>query len=94
MVNTQVLAKDVREVLDRVVAPARLVRLTVAEEVDSDGEPILGVRAVYDPADPTPGSDAMFSATGLVRARLAALGERRFPLISFISAEDDAGLAA
>jgi hypothetical protein len=70
------------------VAPAHIVSLQVSEEADSDGEPILIVRIVYDPAHPAPSSETMFSATAIARQFLSSRGEHRFPLLSFVSVDD------
>jgi hypothetical protein len=84
----------VEKVLGDWIAPARLTRVIVSEEVDSDGDNILSVRAVYDSSAPPPEAEKMFSATRLIRMNLGLEGELRFPLLSFVSSDDAKGLAA
>ena len=76
------------EDLARHIAPVPLVGLEVSEDVDHDGEPVLRLRAVYDDHEATPSDDQVFVAHGVVATRLWGLGERRFPLLTFISLSD------
>jgi hypothetical protein len=86
---TSALIKDaMHKALAAHLVPANIVALTLHEEHDSDGDPILRVLAVYDPEQPAPSAEEMFSATGIVRSLLVAHGDSRFPLLSFISRAD------
>lgn len=89
---------EVKERIEKVlrdqIAPACLNQVIVAEDFDSDGDPILRVRAIYDSAAPRPDADKLFSATTVVRLSLRLDGEQRFPLLSFISSDDAKGMAA
>lgn len=82
------ITEQVRTALASHLAPAHIVSVILHEELDSDGDPILRVLAVYDPERPAPSAEEMLSATGVVRSLLAAHEDRRFPLVSFISRDD------
>lgn len=81
------IEQAIRVALEQGEGGIRLVNLKIEEQEDSDGEPIFYVLAVYSPDTP-PEAEWMFSATGLVRDKLEAIGETRFPVISFVSADD------
>ena len=84
----------IERILRDQITPARLTQVVVAEDFDSDGDPILRVRAIYDSSAPMPEAEKLFSATAVVRLSLILDGEQRFPLLSFISSDDAKGMAA
>ena len=70
-----------------------MVSVHVKEEYDADGDPVLHVIVVYEPDDE--GLDPA-TLSGLVRHLRPALSERgeyRFPVMSFVAAEEYAATA-
>lgn len=67
---------------------ADLQAVEVRDDVDSDGEGILRVRIVIDLAQAESDASAMSGFVRHLRPKLAALGETRFPVMSFISRAD------
>ena len=89
-VGTIVMTRDklteiVEQALREALGPAALDRVEVAEGMDHDGEDALFVTVRYrpglDPIDPT-------KAQGLVRDRLLAAAEKRFPYMNYIYPDD------
>jgi hypothetical protein len=76
------------------IKPAVLVNVVVQEDSDTDGDPILNVRAVYDSTQSSPKADKMLSASVLLRLNLRLAGEQRFPLLAFVSSDDEKEIAA
>ncbi len=81
------IEQAVRDALEQGDGGIRLVALKIEEQEDRGGDPIFYILAVYAPDTP-PKAEWMLSATGQVRDGLEALGETRFPVISFVSADD------
>ena len=80
----------IRKTLEDQFFGMKIVSVAVTEDQDGDGEPVLHVTVVHDTAreelDP-------FLLSGVVRHLRPALsehGERRFPVVSFVAAEDRA----
>ena len=76
------------------LAPARVLGIDVAEEVDADGDQVLRVKVILDSKGPKVDDGKIFSATGVVRSFLARLPDNRFPLLSFPSSDETSGVAA
>lgn len=74
--------------------PIPLVDLEVTFDLDHDGDPILRIRAVYDETGGTPRGDRLLDSVGLLRDRLRALNDDRFPILTFISSDDRQAEAA
>lgn len=68
-------------------------RVEVTEDVNIDGERILRIRVVYDPALGAPSVADMSEITEEIWALSAASGENSFPITNFISLDDDVGEA-
>lgn len=87
--SRQEIQKAVTDVLaERFGEGVRIVRVSSSEDVDSDGDPILLVKVVYDA--PSEKLDAR-EASGVVRyllPRLRDIAESRFPILSFIAKSD------
>ena len=84
----------IKSLVGDLIAPATLVDVNVSEDSDMDGDPILNVRAVYDASRPSPKADKMLTASLAVRLNLRLAGEQRFPLVAFVSSDDENGVAA
>ena len=84
------LRKIVRKTLEDQFRGMEIVSVVVTEDHDGDGEAVLHVTVVHDTnredLDP-------FQLSGVLRHLRPALsehGERRFPVVSFVAAEDRA----
>ncbi len=68
---------------------AKILSVDISEDIDSDGDPILILKIVYETDS---GQLNARKASGLlrhIRSRLDEIQESRFPLLSFISKADD-----
>lgn len=90
--------KELGSLIEKVVADrlneTRIVHVDVTEGLDSEGEPILVVKVVYEDEC---GRLNYGHASGLIRHLLSRLdeeGESRFPVVSFISDADYRSLQA
>ena len=88
--NEAEVRKIVRKTLEDQFCGMEIVSVAVTEDRDSDGEAVLHVTVVHDTnreeLDP-------FLLSGVLRHLRPALsehGERRFPVVSFVEAEDRA----
>lgn len=85
----QDIEKAVFEVLtERFGEGVNIISVFSSDDVDSDGDPILVVRVVYE--TPSEKLDAR-EASGVVRhllPRLQAISESRFPILSFVAKSD------
>lgn len=80
----------IRKTLEEQFFGMEIVSVAVTEDQDGDGEPVLHVTVVHD-TDPEELDPSLLS--GIVRHLRPALsehGERRFPVMSFVAAEDRA----
>lgn len=84
----------VAETLRSHLSPAIVSDVRAYQEVDSDGEPILRFQVVVDRDGPDLTADQVFFSTGVVRHALGAVGESRFPLLTFPSSDELPGVAA
>lgn len=77
----------VTALVDERLCKGAVEAVEVREDVDHDGDPVLSIRVVLSQRV----GDRDRNLAGIVRKlrpRLAEFDEQRFPLISFISAED------
>ena len=88
--SKSVLREIVRKTLEDQFRGMEIVSVAVTEDHDGDGEAVLHVTVVHDTnredLDP-------FLLSGVLRHLRPALsehGERRFPVVSFVAAEDRA----
>ena len=68
---------------------AKILSVDISEDIDSDGDPILILKIVYETDS---GILNARKASGLlrhIRSRLDEIQESRFPLLFFISKADD-----
>lgn len=64
------------------------VSVHVADDVDSDGDPVLRVSIVLNEDEDDLDPKKMLGLVRHLRSRLARHGEERFPLVSFFSRGD------
>ncbi len=79
------LKRVIHEQVEAVLSPISVVSVTLEDDEDAYGDPMLHVIVVYAPNDAQP------EISGLVRQLRPALeeqGEDRFPVMSFIAAEE------
>lgn len=77
----------IRSALSDTLGGARIVSVQAEQAVDSDGEDILNVTVVIDAAskiDPA----GLAGVVRRIRPKLDELGERRFPMLSFLTEAD------
>lgn len=86
------------DVVERVVrqqlAPAQIVGLTVKEAEDADGDPILRIEVVFEAAAGRLDPKKVLGLIRHLRKPLADEGSDRFPVFSFMSAEEASDAAA
>ncbi len=75
--------------LDRV----RMVAVEVEEEHDADGEPVLHVTVVYKSDESELDGATLSGLVRHLRPALSEYGEYRFPVMSFVAAEERAATA-
>lgn len=90
--------KDVREVIKKVVekqlAPARIVDVSVEEGFDHDGDRILRVVVVFEAEDDRLDPKKVLGLVRHLRKPFQELDEDRFPLFSFMIPSEVNGAAA
>ncbi|QBY02010.1 hypothetical protein E2K80_15790 [Rhodophyticola sp. CCM32] len=89
---------EISEVIRRVVAeqldPARIVDVTVSDDVDHDDEPILRVEVIFEVEGDRLDPKKVMGLVRHLREPLQALHEKRFPMISFLTLDEFSGAAA
>ena len=80
--------KIIRKTLEDQFFGMEIVSVAVTEDQDGDGEPVLHVTVVHD-TDREELDPALLSGVlRHLRPALSEHGERRFPVMSFVAAED------
>ena len=85
--------KATESVLMRQFARLDLVSLDVKGGFDHDGDPILHVTVIYDAENTELEASSLSGLVRHLRRALAEHGEDRFPVVSFIDAEESAEAA-
>ena len=85
----------VKQVVETRLAPARVLNLSVREDVDSDGDPIFRIVVVFEAEGDRLDPDRVVGLTRHLRNRLDELGSdlgelvpERFPMFTFMTAEE------
>ena len=94
MLSPEELGRVVEAVVADRLNETRIVHVDVADSIDSEGEPTLDVTVVYEDEC---GKLNVRRASALIRhlmPKLAERGERRFPIVSFMSNSDYRSLKA
>ena len=91
--------KKIYKIVNRVVreqlAPAQIVGLTVKEAEDADGDPILRIEVVFEAAGGRPDPKKVLGLIRHLRKPLADEGgSERFPVFSFMTADEASDAAA
>ena len=88
------IADIVKQVVKRELAPAQIVDLTVEEAVDADGDPIWRIKVVFKVAEDRLDPEKVLGLVRHLRGRLDEFDADRFPILSFMTAEEATGAAA
>ena len=93
MVDTERSATDraagaVREVLMEQFKDLQLVSVEVAEGYDAGDDPVLDIVVVYDPDGPEPDISKVVAFVRHLRPALSEIGEERFPMMSYVPADE------
>ena len=91
--STERVARIVREVLRQQFDGLRLVSVEVEEGRDAGGDPVLEVIVVYEPGDRALDVARVVGFVRHLRPALAEIGEERFPVVSYIPADEFAETA-
>ncbi|MDE0521499.1 MAG: hypothetical protein OXH79_06045 [Boseongicola sp.] len=84
----------VKPVLEEQLAPAQIVNLSVTEDEDADGEPILDIAVVFEAEDDRLDPNQVVGLIRHLRGPLIEIGSDRFPILSFMTPEEAADAAA
>ncbi len=85
----QVVSDTLKSRLDRV----RTVDVEVEEQYDADGDPVLHVTVVYESGESELDGAQLSGLVRHLRPALSERGEYRFPVMSFVAAEERAATA-
>ncbi|MCW5697758.1 MAG: hypothetical protein KIS96_13625 [Bauldia sp.] len=88
MADLQTIAATVKQALAEDFRPVRILDVTVEEDADADGMPVLRIDVVYEGTVHDLDARKLVGAVGLLRPRLAAIDVATFPLLTFISRAD------
>ena len=90
---TDQVRKAIRDTLESLLDQVHMVSVDVEEECDPDGDPVLHVIVVYESDDRELDASKLSGLLRHLRLALSERGEDRFPVMSFIAAEECAGAA-
>ncbi len=80
--------KIVKQVVQKQLAPAEIVNLTVEEAEDADGDPILRIEVVFKAAGDRLDPEKVLGLGRHLRERLHESSPHRFPVFSFMTSEE------
>ncbi|MYA87923.1 MAG: hypothetical protein F4X97_05650 [Boseongicola sp. SB0662_bin_57] len=84
----------VKRVLEAQLAPAQIVDLSVTEDKDVDGEPILNITVVFEAENDRLDPSQVLGLIRHLRGPLHEIGSDLFPILSFMTSEEAADAAA
>ena len=87
------VAGVVREVLNRQFDDPRLVAVEIEEGYDAGGDPVLDVVVVYEPDEAGLDISTVVGFVRHSRPALPEIGEARFPVVSYVPADEYAASA-
>ena len=91
--STDRAAAVVRAVLGQQFPGLRLVAVEIEEGRDAGGDPVLDVAVVYEPDGREPDVSRVVGFVRHLRPALSQIGEERFPVVSYIPADEFADTA-
>lgn len=80
--------KELKRIVQEQLAPARIVDLKSVEAEDSDGDPILRIRVIYEAKDNRLDPKKVLGLVEHLQGSLKALSVDRFPIPSFMIPEE------
>ena len=86
--------KAVRKVVQKQLAPAKIVGLTEEEANDHEGDPILRIEVVFDAPGDLLDPNKVLGLGRHLRKRLHELGTDRFPIVSYMTPDEVSDAAA
>lgn len=84
----------IRDVVEHQLAPARIVSVSVSEDDDFDGDPILRIDVVFEIEGDQLDPQKVMGLARHLREPLERLEEDRFPVFSFFKPDEVDGAAA
>ena len=94
MANTQKLTDIVREVVTKQLSPARIVSISIKEDLDHDGDQILRVEVVFEVEGDRLNPEKVTGLVRHLREPLQKIHENRFPVFTFLKPTELDGAAA
>ena len=88
------LTNVVREVVERQLAPATILSVSVDDDIDHDGDPVLRVVVVFESEGSDLDPNRVLGLVRHLREPLKELQELRFPIFSFMTSGEIDGAAA
>lgn len=84
----------VRQVVEKQLAPARVLDVTANEDLDHDGDLILRIEIVFETEGARLEPKKVLGLARHLREPLAAAGEKGFPVFRFLTPEERQDAAA
>ena len=85
---TKGVAGVVRKILMEQFDDLHLVSVEVGEGYDAGGDPVLDILVVYEPGDRELDISKVVSFVRHLRPALSEIGEERFPMMSYVPADE------
>jgi len=82
------IERIVRDALTRDFDNVEILSIGILEDEDTDGEDVLRIDVIFQGASKDVDAKKLSGAVRHVRPKLRAIGEKAFPLFSFISNKD------
>lgn len=93
-----IVADEIRDAIGTVVReelhPAQIVSVKVDGDLDHDGDEILRITVIFDSDGGQLNTSKVLGLPRHLRKPLAALDEKRFPILTFLTPEELDGAAA
>ena len=88
MAENPELKTVIQAVLKEIFGDARIEDVYIALTYDEDGDEILRVKVVFDGTEEQFDARKASSVVRHMRPRLATIGEKAFPIISYVSSDE------
>ena len=88
MQDTDDIWKTIRRVIEKRLAPTKIVGVETEDDVDHDGDEIIRVRVIFAANSGRPKAENVVGLTGLVREPLLDNHIDRFPILTFMTSEE------
>ena len=84
----------VRPVVEQQLAPAQIIGLTVEEDEDADGDPVLRIEVIFEAENDRLDPKQVLGLIRHVRKPLIEMGSDRFPIFTYMTSQEAADAAA